>query len=316
MVILGYYFEKRLAIANGIAVTAAGLSLFVIPPLAQFLIDKYGWQGALLIIAGLLGNSAIGAATFRPSPTELQVQHRLNTKTHDIDEKQYMDLQKSDEKTAHTNSSSHKWAADSELGAKNRPDCEKSKSSGLCSMLLDFELLTNAKCVCVLTTFFCLSIGYTMGMIYVPARARNVGISAQKAAILVSIQGGGSVIFRLTHGYILDYKLMSPITLTATANAICGLCCILNPLCDDYTYLATISGVFGFASGAGGAMITVLAIYSVGTHKLAEMVAFILVMYGLGTISGSYTTGKNLCQRKPTNKLIVILDLQFYDRSL
>ena len=295
MVILGYYFEKRLALANGIALSACGLSLFVIPPLAQFLIDEYGWQGALLIIAGLLANSGIGAATFRPSPTELKIRQKLNTQTR---EKEYMELQQSEEKNI------HRFASNTdENGAKNRFDGEKRRSYGLCTLLLDFELLKDVKCVSIFTMFFCFSLGYSMGTIYVPARATNAGISAQKAAILVSIQGAASVVARFTHGYILDYKIMSPPSLTATANAICGLSCILNPLFDDYTYLAIICAVFGFSTGVASSMITVLSKYFVGTHKLAEMVAFVLVMYGLGTFSGSYMTGKNICQRKPINKL-------------
>ena len=299
MVILGYYFEKRLALANGIALTAVGLSLFVIPPLAQFLIDEYGWQGALLIIAGLLGNSGIGAATFRPSPTELKIRQKLNTKIH---EKEYMELQQSEEKTV------RRFASDTDENcAKNRPGDKKCRSYGLCTLFLDFELLKDIKCVSLFTMFFCYSIGYSMGTIFVPARATNVGISPQKAAILVSIQGGASVVARFTHGYILDYKIMSPPSLTATANALCGLSCILNPLFDDYTYLAIISVAFGLSSGVGNSMITVLSKYFVGTHKLSEVVAFVLVMYGLGTFSGSYLTGKNICkktnkQTKPTYK--------------
>ncbi len=290
MVILVYYFDKRLARANGIASSAFGLALFIIPPLAQLLIDYYGWQGALLILAGLIANSGVGAATFRPSQMELEIQQKLNNKKYN-EEKQYMELQLG-EKSAHADERKHD--INQNHGDKNKPYDQKDKSNSLCSFLFDFELLKHLKCILLLMTFFYFALGTTMGTIFIPARANNVGISADWAAILVSIQGATSTMARFTHGYILDYKIMSPASLTATANVLSGLCCILNPVCDKYVYLATISGVFGFSSGVTNSIMAVISKDLVGTEKLSEVLAFILVMFGMGTLAGSFMTGKNL----------------------
>ncbi|XP_070578307.1 monocarboxylate transporter 12-like [Ptychodera flava] len=63
---LGRYFKKRYTIANGIALAGVGLSTFVLPPLCQLLIDKYGWRGALLIVSALTAHLCVGAALLRP----------------------------------------------------------------------------------------------------------------------------------------------------------------------------------------------------------------------------------------------------------
>jgi MFS family permease len=62
------YFEKKRSLATGIAVCGSGLGTFVFAPLTGYLIDEYGWRGAMLIIAGLVLNCAILGALFRPVP--------------------------------------------------------------------------------------------------------------------------------------------------------------------------------------------------------------------------------------------------------
>jgi MFS family permease len=62
------YFEKKRSLATGIAVCGSGLGTFVFAPLTEYLIDEYGWRGAVMIIAGLVLNCAILGALFRPVP--------------------------------------------------------------------------------------------------------------------------------------------------------------------------------------------------------------------------------------------------------
>ena len=62
----GYYFEKRRALATGISVCGSGVGTFVLAPLATWLLDEYGWQGANLIFAGMCLNCAVFGALMRP----------------------------------------------------------------------------------------------------------------------------------------------------------------------------------------------------------------------------------------------------------
>ncbi|XP_072013108.1 monocarboxylate transporter 12-like [Amphiura filiformis] len=318
MVILVYYFKKRLGRANGIAHTACGLALFIIPPLAQFLIDQYGWQGALLIIAGLVANSGVGSAVFRPSPIELEIRHKLNNNKI-TEDKKYMELTKLDDKAqngteqTYANSISH----DMELGAggniSKKPKC---KPQTLLDFLLDVELLKSFKCLSLFTAFFWFGLGYTLVTMFMPARAANVGISPYRAAILVSIMGATSSIARLTHGCILDYNIMSVKTLTATSNIVNALCCILNPLSDKYAYLATVSAVVGFSTGVTNSVIPVVAADFVGTRKISEAVAFTLVTFGLGTLVGSCMTGVLVDQTNSYALPFILAGISFFLSTL
>ncbi|XP_069115634.1 monocarboxylate transporter 9-like [Argopecten irradians] len=66
IVMVGYYFDKRRAFATGIAVCGSGIGGFVFAPLCVFLLEIYGWQGAMWIISGIVFNGAIFASFYRP----------------------------------------------------------------------------------------------------------------------------------------------------------------------------------------------------------------------------------------------------------
>lgn len=60
------YFKKRRTFATALAFTGVGLSSFAFSPLFQFLVDTYGWRGALLVVAGMSFNLVVCGALIRP----------------------------------------------------------------------------------------------------------------------------------------------------------------------------------------------------------------------------------------------------------
>ncbi|XP_060073577.1 monocarboxylate transporter 12-B-like [Ylistrum balloti] len=66
IVMVGYYFDKKRAFATGIAVCGSGIGGFVFAPLCVFLLETYGWQGAMWVISGIVFNGAIFASFYRP----------------------------------------------------------------------------------------------------------------------------------------------------------------------------------------------------------------------------------------------------------
>ncbi len=64
--VCGYYFERRRALATGIAVCGSGAGAFIFPPLATALLSVYGWKGAVVIFAGLCLNCCVFGALMRP----------------------------------------------------------------------------------------------------------------------------------------------------------------------------------------------------------------------------------------------------------
>jgi len=72
IVSVSMYFEKKRAFATGIAVCGSGLGTFIMAPVTKGLINKFGWEGAMLITAGLVLNCIIFGAMFRPLQPKLK----------------------------------------------------------------------------------------------------------------------------------------------------------------------------------------------------------------------------------------------------
>ncbi|ESN94057.1 hypothetical protein HELRODRAFT_193822 [Helobdella robusta] len=66
IVMVGMYFDRKRALATGIAVCGSGLGTLLFAPLATYLCDTYGWRGANLIMAGLILNGLPCALVYKP----------------------------------------------------------------------------------------------------------------------------------------------------------------------------------------------------------------------------------------------------------
>lgn len=68
IVYVGYYFEKKRALATGLSVAGSGFGTFVFPPLTVALITAFTWRGALWILSGIILNCAVFGCLMRSLP--------------------------------------------------------------------------------------------------------------------------------------------------------------------------------------------------------------------------------------------------------
>lgn len=66
IVSVGYYFEKKRALATGIAVCGSGIGTFIFSPLNDILLDMYDWRNLLFLQAGIVLNCIVCAMLMRP----------------------------------------------------------------------------------------------------------------------------------------------------------------------------------------------------------------------------------------------------------
>lgn len=66
IVMVGHYFDKRRALATGIAVCGSGMGTFVFAPLGSYLVREYGWRGCNVIIGAIILNGIAFGAIYRP----------------------------------------------------------------------------------------------------------------------------------------------------------------------------------------------------------------------------------------------------------
>lgn len=81
---VGYYFERRRALATGIACCGSGIGAFAFAPLCNYLLDLYGWKGATWILSGLVLHGVVFSLFYRP----LKHGREDVTDTHNIETKE------------------------------------------------------------------------------------------------------------------------------------------------------------------------------------------------------------------------------------
>ncbi|XP_046341093.1 monocarboxylate transporter 14-like [Haliotis rufescens] len=66
IVSVGFYFEKKRAIATGIGVCGSGVGMFIFAPFSRYLLDTLEWKSALLILSGIVFNGMVCGMLMRP----------------------------------------------------------------------------------------------------------------------------------------------------------------------------------------------------------------------------------------------------------
>lgn len=80
IIIVGFYFDSRRALATGLAVCGSGVGMFVFAPLADWLLARYGWRGANWVIAAIILHGVAFGALFRPLKGKSRGAKRLNAR--------------------------------------------------------------------------------------------------------------------------------------------------------------------------------------------------------------------------------------------
>ena len=74
IVSVSYYFEKRRALATGLAVCGSGLGSMIFGPITQALLQNYGWQNTLTLLSGIVLHCAVFGALMRPLEPEVRLE--------------------------------------------------------------------------------------------------------------------------------------------------------------------------------------------------------------------------------------------------
>ncbi|CAF0965157.1 unnamed protein product [Rotaria sp. Silwood1] len=66
IVMVGYYFDKKRAIATGIVTAGTGIGSITFGPLSRFLFDQFGWKKGLLILSVILLGCVVCCGFMKP----------------------------------------------------------------------------------------------------------------------------------------------------------------------------------------------------------------------------------------------------------
>ncbi|XP_046865854.1 uncharacterized protein LOC6652392 isoform X3 [Drosophila willistoni] len=83
VVSIAFWFDKKRSFATGIGASGTGIGTFVYARLTQYLIDSYGWRGAILILGGTMLNACVCGALMR-DPDWLIEENRLESRSQSV----------------------------------------------------------------------------------------------------------------------------------------------------------------------------------------------------------------------------------------
>ncbi|XP_019411267.1 PREDICTED: monocarboxylate transporter 12 isoform X1 [Crocodylus porosus] len=287
---VGKYFNKRKALAYGIAMSGSGIGTFILAPVVQLLIEQFSWRGALLILGGFVLNLCVCGALMRPitlkedheNPSELLKQEYVS-------KAQKQDLKQISMCSPLMKEWSHECLC----------HCSWQEYSFL--LMPDFMVLA--------VSVLFMAYGCSPLFVYLVPYALSVGVSHQEAAFLMSILGVIDIIGNITFGWLTDRRCLKKYRHICYLFAVGmdGLCCLFLPVLQSFPLLVPFSFTFGYFDGAYVTLIPVVTADVVGTPSLSSALGVVYFLHAVPYLlsppiagwlvdtTGSYTASFLLC---------------------
>uniref|UniRef100_A0A4W3J4V7 Solute carrier family 16 member 4 n=1 Tax=Callorhinchus milii TaxID=7868 RepID=A0A4W3J4V7_CALMI len=322
------YFKKRLATAYAIARSGMGLT-FALAPFTQLLLEEYDWQGALLILGGIMLNLIATGMLLRPiylrenQPMTTNVQCLTNAhggycqnglmrpvafENHSedciltVNSHIGMEDKVNDCKTKAGMESnavlddSHFWEKVTYKAAQNET-VELVSSEGESQKhpptekLLDFSLLKDPFfCIYTFSVVFS-QLAYFIPYFHLTARAKTLGINAMDASFIISVAGITETVAQLASGWIADQNFINKYHYHKAYLLLCGLSNLLAPLAITYGQLMVYAVSFAVFCGGYMALLLPVLVDLVGVTRVRSSLGFSMFFAGIGCLTGPPAAG-------------------------
>ena len=187
VVSVGYYFDKRRALATGVVCSGSGAGTFILAPFASFLLIQLGgWRGAMRVFAGLCLFCVLCGLCFKP-------------------------LKKKPKKLEDDDGEGGEEEEGKE--SKEKTNCVRTIMDQSCSP----KLLTNLPFMLLCFSNLFATQGLYIPYMFLPSLATSRGISQVNASFLISIVGICNTICRILSGMLTDLPGVSALVVTFIA---------------------------------------------------------------------------------------------------
>ncbi|XP_072048252.1 monocarboxylate transporter 12-like [Amphiura filiformis] len=277
IVVLGYYFDKKLALATGIGISGSGAGMLFLAPLIRYLNDEYSWRGAMLICGGMLGNICVFSSLFRMSQAEMISMTAIRPDVKDMQDK--TTKQRSEHKqntnienkksTAHVGSRNSKWRASVAQNVWRHTKAFVKSYTNILSIRVVM--------MCIVSPIL-VGLGLYASLMYFVSHAIDLGIPKTDAAFLLSIYGICGIIGRLSYSPIIDKKIVPPFYLGSLLIGIAGLSCFLGSLAKSYVALGIFAAVLGLSTSIYYALHPLLLREVVGVNYFKKIYGIVFIL--------------------------------------
>ncbi|XP_022093429.1 monocarboxylate transporter 13-like [Acanthaster planci] len=308
--------KQRYRTANALMYSGRGTGKMAAPPLVQFLLTSYGWRGAILVIAAITANAVVFASLFRPSRTlrktelgntsqnELDREKRESSSVQEVHPGQENDAEADRETETHVgtrdvemiDAEMHRSdqniylcaytpipTTNDELRLKVPLGSRIASALGLVIFRKSyrFGLLCFLGIVCI--------IPFSGSAPFIIPRAQSIDITPSVAALLLTLNGIGSLLGRLGNGLVISWKLSAE-TVCSISAAVTGTSLFLMNA-DSFVCMSVVSFLLGLSSGVMYSVCIVLTRQYVGDLQFSVCFGIYSTCVGIGALLGGVAAG-------------------------
>ncbi|TRY74853.1 hypothetical protein TCAL_00536 [Tigriopus californicus] len=246
LVICGLYFDKKRALATGIALCGSGTGGLVLLPLSTSLLHHFGWQGAIMCFSGLCLSCFFVSILMRPvtlisnveddhegqeGPMVIPIERHENEAT-------YVDLRRDP-----------------------------------LFLLMCFSNL------------FAYLAAYNP-FIFLPDLMASKGVTKEAGSLIISGIGISTIVGRISLGAFIDHPRVSSLLVSCLSVSITGLIVMFLPFCSNLLGFTLVTLAFGFAAAPFFSFPSVVLVDLLGLPRLTDALGFLNVFIGLGATLG------------------------------
>ncbi|KAG8567641.1 hypothetical protein GDO81_013725 [Engystomops pustulosus] len=310
VVIVGQYFQKRRALAQGLSTTGTGFGTFLITVLLKYLCAEFGWRNAMIIQGAVTLNLCVCGALMRPLESRMQCSAETTRDHQNMKEASLLDTDtvkpnnvlhdgedgefRTDNGTSWTkeDTSNEIVIKDiSRLGIlKSLTRMTVSVRSGFWTWYSSYfgaaSLFTNKVFVAFVLWALLAYCSFVIPFIHLPEIVELYGMSEQNNIFpLTSIIAIVHIFGKIILGFLGDLSCVSAWNVFIASNFTLGICILILPLMQVYAALAVVCALIGFSSGYFSLM-PVVTEDLVGIKQLANAYGIIICANGISALLG------------------------------
>ena len=248
-----YYFEKKRALANGIAKTGISLSIFVYPPMTDLVLEKFDWKVVMYLYASIISIGIFLGAMIKP----------LDSKNKD-------------------NDAQFDKVSFEQMSTVNLDNCELiiEKSPWYHPSIW---LFTMHRMLGNMT--------FRLFMMFIPILLIDSGFTLKQASLIVMVSGITNTISRVISGSIMDHQRINNFILISTGLIIQAILLCIYPFCNNFIILMILSGIGGFIIAPFHIGMAIVLGELLPIEKVASVSGLMSLAQGIGNLVGPPLAG-------------------------
>lgn len=295
LIILVPYFDKRLALVNGIVSSGSGIGTLILSPFIQWFARNYGVQKMFFMLAALHCIVFVAGFVYLPISDTYKERQGIKIKKPPSDKEPEKVRQDTQETLVSLDSGTQLnrpllSVDDSMERAEGKGEEERGcVNSATFNVVLSLYHDKAFIAWCLGLSVFML--GYFVPFVHLVRYATLIGIPEVKAAFLISTLSIVATFFKVLSGKVAGLKNVDTFKLYQMGLLTMGVATTLIPVSHSYVGLVIYAVVFGISESCFIVMIPILTKEIVGVRRLPLALGCVFMIMGVPTVVGAPIAG-------------------------